>query len=158
MSQSTAEIIWERGDQNFLDNRYSRKHIIRFDGGLEIPASSSPDVVPLPYSDASAVDPEEMLIASLANCHMLWFLSLAAKKRFCVDSYVDKASGVMTKNTKGKLFLSQAKLNPIVTFSGEKIPTSEEFKQLHHQAHEECFIANSVLAEIICTPILHSNI
>ena len=158
MNESTATIIWERGDQKFLDNRYSRKHIIRFDGGLEIPASSSPDVVPLPYSDANAVDPEEMLVAALANCHMLWFLSIAAKKRFCVDSYMDQALGVMSKNSKGKLYLSQTKLNPVVIFSGEKIPTNEEFEQLHHQAHEECFIANSVLAEIICTPILKISV
>ena len=95
MSKSTAKIIWQRGDQKFVDNRYSRKHLIRFDGGLEIPASSSPDVVPIPYSDPAAVDPEEMLIAALANCHMLWFLSLAAKKGFCVDTYVDEASGII---------------------------------------------------------------
>src|SRR4051812_18114003 len=126
MSISTAEIIWEIGNQKFLDNRYSRKHLIRFDGGLEIPASSSPDVVPLPYSDASAVDPEEMLVAALANCHMLWFLSLAAKHGFCVDAYRDQASGIMNKNENGKQFLAQAKLNPIVTFSGEKIPAAEE--------------------------------
>ncbi|MET0357218.1 MAG: OsmC family protein [Cellvibrio sp.] len=154
MSESTAEIFWERANQNFLDNRYSRKHLIRFDGGFELPASSSPDVVPLPYSDASAVDPEEMLVASLANCHMLWFLSLAAKKGFCVDNYSDRAVGVMSKNKNGKLFMSQVKLNPIVKFSGNKIPTNEQFGQLHHQAHEECFIANSVLTEILCEPIL----
>ena len=158
MSKSTAKIIWQRGDQKFLDNRYSRKHLIRFDGGLEIPASSSPDVVPIPYSDSAAVDPEEMLIAALANCHMLWFLSLAAKKGFCVDTYVDEASGTMNKNENGKLFLAQTILKPIVTFSGQKIPTSEEFEQLHHQAHEECFIANSVLTEIICEPVLLVNI
>lgn len=158
MSKSTAEIIWERGDQKFVDNRYSRKHILRFDGGLEIPASSSPDVVPPPYSDTSAVDPEEMLVASLANCHMLWFLSLAAKKGFCVDTYVDQAVGIMSKNSQGKLFLSQVNLNPLVTCSGEKIPTSEEFQQLHHHAHEECFIANSVLTEIICNAVLQVKV
>ena len=157
MSKSIAEIIWNRGEQNFLDNRYSRKHLIRFDGGLEIPASSSPDVVPL-YSDPSAVDPEEMLVAALANCHMLWFLSLAAKKGFRVDTYVDRASGTMNKNENGKQYLAQARLNPVVTFSGEKIPTQEVFEQLHHQAHEECFIANSVITEIICEPILQVSV
>ncbi len=158
MSKSTAEIIWQRGDQKFLDNRYSRKHTIRFDGGLAIPASSSPDVVPLPYSNPSAVDPEEMLVACLANCHMLWFLSLAAKRGFCVDSYIDQATGTMNKNENGKLFLAQAILNPTVIFSGEKIPTPEEFEQLHHKAHEECFIANSVLTEIICEPVLQLKV
>jgi organic hydroperoxide reductase OsmC/OhrA len=155
MNQHSVEIIWERGEQNFLDNRYSRKHIIRFDGGLEIPASSSPDVVPIPYSDASAADPEEMLVAALTNCHMLWFLSIAAKHGFRVDTYVDKAAGVMGKNANGKLFLAKATLNPSVKFSGEKIPTAEEYEFLHHKAHEECFIANSVLTEIICKPVLH---
>ena len=158
MSKSTAKIIWQRGDQKFLDNRYSRKHLIQFDGGLEIPASSSPDVVPPPYSDPAAVDPEEMLVACLANCHMLWFLSFAAKRGFCVDTYVDDASGTMNKNENGKLFLAHVKLNPTVIFSGEKIPTSEEFEQLHHKAHDECFIANSVLTEIICEPVLQVTV
>lgn len=156
MSENTVEVIWERGEQNFLDNRYSRKHIIRFDGGLEIPASSSPHVVPVPYSDASAADPEELLVAALTNCHMLWFLSIAAKRGFCVDSYIDKATGVMNKNENGKLFLAQVTLNPVVKFSGNKIPPAEEHEQLHHKAHEECFIANSVLTEIIYKPVLHS--
>ncbi len=152
MNPHSVEIIWERGEQSFLDNRYSRKHTIRFDGGLEIPASSSPDVVPVPYSDASAADPEELLVAALSNCHMLWFLSIAAKHGFCVDSYLDNATGIMNKNEKGKLFLAQATLNPVVKFSGSKIPTTTEFEKLHHKAHEECFIANSVLTDIICKP------
>lgn len=154
MTEHTAKIMWQRGEQNFLDNRYSRKHSIQFDGGLEIPASSSPDVVPLPYSDETAADPEELFIASLSNCHMLWFLSIAAKRGFRVDSYEDKATGVMAKNALGKLFLAQVTLNPITVFSDEKLPTQEELEQLHHKAHEECFIANSVLTEVICKPIL----
>lgn len=155
MAEHTAKILWLRGDQNFLDNRYSRKHVIQLDGGLEIPASSSPHNVPLPYSDESAADPEELLVAALSNCHMLWFLSIAAKRRFCVDFYEDNAVGTMAKNEHGKLFLAQTRLNPITKFSGEKIPTEEELESLHHQAHEECFIANSVLTEIICKPVLH---
>lgn len=155
MSEHTAKILWLRGDQNFLDNRYSRKHVIQLDGGLEIPASSSPHNVPLPYSDESAADPEELLVAALSNCHMLWFLAIAAKRGFCVDSYEDNVVGTMAKNAKGKLFLAQVTLNPAVKFSGEKIPTAEEHEQLHHKAHEECFIANSVLTEIICKPVLY---
>lgn len=153
MASTSAEVIWERGDQDFLDRRYSRKHILKFDGGLEVPASSSPDIVPLPYSDPSAVDPEELLIAALSNCHMLWFLDLTARAGFRVDSYHDKITGVLGKNAKGKLFLTQANLNPKVIFSGDKLPTNEEVEHLHHRAHAECFIANSVLAEIICTPV-----
>lgn len=154
MNQHSVEIIWERGEQDFLDNRYSRKHIIRFDGGLEIPASSSPNTVPLPYSDASAADPEELLIAALSNCHMLWFLNIAAKRGFRVDSYVDSVTGVMTPNAHKKLFLSHVTLNPATKFSGDKIPSFEELEHLHHLAHVECFIANSVLTEIVCKPIL----
>lgn len=154
MANHSVKIIWERGDQNFLDNRYSRKHTIQFDGGLEIPASSSPSNVPVPLSDESAADPEELLIAALSNCHMLWFLAIAAKRGFRVDSYVDDTTGTMAKNAKGKLFLAQATLNPVTYFSGDKIPTQEELEQLHHKAHEECFIANSVLTEITCKPIL----
>jgi organic hydroperoxide reductase OsmC/OhrA len=155
MTEHTAQIIWKRQEQNFLDNRYSRKHIIRFDGGLEVPASSSPHVVPLPYSDANAVDPEEMMVAAIANCHMLWFLSMAVKQKFCVDSYTDNAAGIMQPNQNGKLFLAEVTLNPDVKFSGEKIPTHEQVEAMHHQAHEECFIANSVLTKIICKPVVN---
>jgi organic hydroperoxide reductase OsmC/OhrA len=153
MTEHTAKILWLRGDQNFLDNHYSRKHVIQLDGGLEIPGSSSPTTVPLPYSDASAADPEELLIAALSNCHMLWFLAIAAKRGFCVDSYEDNVVGTMAKNAKNKLFLAEVTLNPEVTFSGEKIPTTEELELLHHKAHEECFIANSVLTEVKIKPI-----
>ena len=155
MTEHTAKILWLRGNQNFLDNRYSRKHVIQLDGGLEVPASSSPYVVPLPYSDPSAVDPEEMLVACIANCHMLWFLSMAVKQKFCVDTYTDKASGVMRPNEKGKLFLAEVTLNPDVEFSGERIPTHEQLEAMHHKAHEECFIANSVLTKITCKPVFN---
>lgn len=98
MAQHSATITWLRGEQPFLDNRYSRAHRWQFDGGLEVPASSSPDVVPQPMSDASAVDPEEAFVASLSSCHMLWFLSLAAKQGFQVDSYKDEAQGTLARN------------------------------------------------------------
>ena len=101
MSTYSAETHWSRGDasrEDFVANRYSRRHRLRFDGGAEVPGSSSPSVVPLPFSDASAVDPEEAFVSSLSSCHMLWFLSLAAARGFCVDRYVDAATGVMKKN------------------------------------------------------------
>ena len=157
MAEHTAKILWLRGNQNFLDNRYSRKHVIELDGGLEIPASSSPHNVPLPYSDESAADPEELLVAALSNCHMLWFLSIAAKRGFCVDSYEDNVVGKMAKNDNNKLFLAEVTLTPNVTFSGTKIPTTEELELLHHKAHEECFIANSVLTEVIIKPVLNQQ-
>lgn len=153
MAQYSAEIIWQRGEQAFLDNRYSRNHLMRFDGGVELPGSASPHVVPLPYSDAAAVDPEELFVAALSSCHMLWFLSIAAKQGFCVDRYHDNASGVMTKNSDGKLAMTKITLRPDVRFSGDKLPSHAELDTLHHQAHEECFIANSVRSEVLVEPI-----
>src|SRR6185295_2701717 len=125
---------------------------IRFDGGIELPGSSSPHVVPLPMSDAAAVDPEEAFVASIASCHMLWFLSLAAAKRFRVDRYDDEASGVMEKNAEGRLAITRVTLRPAVAFSGERVPSAEEIGKLHHRAHEQCFIANSVRTEILVEP------
>ena len=154
MSEYTAKIEWQRGAQDFLGNRYSRKHTLRFDGGAELPGSSSPSVVPLPMSDASAVDPEEMFVASLSSCHMLWFLSIAAARKFCVDSYIDNASGIMARNADGKMAMTVVTLKPHVVFSGELIPTTEQIHALHHKAHNECFIANSVKTEVRCEPVL----
>ena len=154
MAEHTAEIRWERGEQSFLDNRYSRAHRWVFDGGLEVPASSSPHVVPLPWSDASAVDPEEAFVASLSSCHMLWFLSLAAKRGFQVDRYVDQAMGVMAKNAEGRLAVTRVTLRPEAVFSGDRIPTEDELHTLHHAAHDACFIANSVKTEVLCEPRL----
>jgi organic hydroperoxide reductase OsmC/OhrA len=153
MAEHSAEIAWERGDQDFVSNRYSRKHVLRFDGGAEVPGSASPHVVPPPMSDASAVDPEEMLIASISACHMLWFLALAAKQRFVVDRYVDKSVGVMAKNAEGRMAVTVVTLRPDVTFSGERLPTRADIDHLHHAAHDACFIANSVKSEIRCEPV-----
>lgn len=150
MSSFTAEVAWERGEQPFVDKRYSRRHLIRFDGGAELAGSSSPHVVRPPLSDPSAVDPEEMFVASLASCHMLWFLSLAAAKRYRVDSYADTAEGVMEKNGEGRLAVTRVTLRPAVRFSGDKIPSRAELEELHHEAHESCFIANSVKTEVSC--------
>jgi organic hydroperoxide reductase OsmC/OhrA len=148
----TARIVWERGEQPFTDNRYSRRHIIQFDGGAQIAGSSSPHVLKPPMSDPSAVDPEELFVAALANCHMLWFLSLAAKKRFRVDRYVDEAEGALEKNAEGRMAIQRVRLRPAVQFSGERVPSAEEIAQLHHEAHEQCFIANSVKTEVRCEP------
>ena len=152
MSTYTAGIRWSRGEQKFTDNRYSRAHAWHFDGGTVVPASSSPAVVPLPMSDASAVDPEEAFVASLASCHMLWFLSLAAKRGHVVDAYEDDASGVMAKNAAGRLAVTAVTLRPRVVFSGAKIPDRAALDALHHAAHEECFIAASIRSEVIIEP------
>ena len=153
MSHYTAETLWERKDADFLDNRYSRLHLLRFDGGLEVPGSSSPSVVPLPMSDASALDPEEAFVSSLSSCHMLWFLTMAVKRKFRVDRYFDAATGVMEKNAEGKVAMTVVTLHPEVAFSGDHQPSREELDKLHHDAHEACFIANSVKTDVRCEPV-----
>lgn len=156
MAQHVAEIIWVRGDQAFIDNRYSRKHVMRFDAGIDIPASSSPHVVPTPYSDAAAIDPEEAFVASLSSCHMLWFLSIAAKRKYVVEHYSDSAVGLMAKDALGKMAMSVVTLRPKVVFSGDRLPTRADIDRMHQLAHEECFIANSVKSEVRCEPV-HGN-
>ena len=153
MSIHTAEILWQRNGGDFLSNRYSRRHLMRFDGGLEVPGSSSPHVVPEPMSDASALDPEEAFVASLSSCHMMWFLTFAGKRKLCVDRYADAAEGVMAKNADGNLAMTVVTLRPEVTFSSERWPTREELDALHHAAHKACFIANSVKTEVRCEPV-----
>lgn len=152
MAIYTAEVIWSRSGQKFIDNRYSRKHILRFDGGIEIAGSSSPHVVPVPYSALDAVDPEEAFVASLSSCHMLWFLAIAVEHGFVVDDYQDAAEGVMAKNMDGKLMMTVVTLRPDVRFSGDRTPTNAEHEELHRLAHDACFIANSVKTEVRCEP------
>jgi organic hydroperoxide reductase OsmC/OhrA len=144
-----AQIVWTRDGAPFVDNRYGRGHLWRFDGGVEVPASSSPLSVPLPLSRADAVDPEEAFVAALASCHMLFFLSFAAKGGFVVERYEDAPVGIMTRNDRGKLFVSKITLNPSVVFTGAKRPSDAEVDELHHHAHEECYVANSVRAEVV---------
>jgi organic hydroperoxide reductase OsmC/OhrA len=144
-----ATVRWERGGAAFTDGRYSRAHTWAFDGGLEVPASSSPLSVRLPWSREDAVDPEEALVAAVSSCHMLFFLGFAAKAGFMVDSYEDRPVGIMEKNAKGKLFVSKITLDPRIAFSGGRRPSPQEIADLHHRSHEECYIANSVLAEVV---------
>jgi len=152
MAPYLAAIHWQRGDAAFIDNRYSRAHVWRFDGGTEVRASSSPHVVPLPMSSAAAVDPEEAFVASLASCHMLWFLSLAAARGLCVDRYDDHATGVMAKNAAGRMAMTEVTLRPRVAFAAGATPSREAIDDLHHGAHESCFIAASVLTRVSCEP------
>lgn len=149
MHTYVATVAWERGQDNFKDNRYSRGHRWSFDGGIEVPASSSPLVVPEPMSVAAAVDPEEAFVAAISSCHMLTFLWLAGKAGFVVDRYVDEAVGVMKKNEQGRVAVTRVALRPRIAFGGERRPTAEELDGLHHRAHEDCFIANSVKTEIV---------
>jgi len=149
MHRYEAKISWSRNGEKFIDNRYSRAHQWSFDGGIKIPASASPLVVRAPLSVAEAVDPEEALVAAASSCHMLSFLFLAAKQEFVVESYVDEAFGVMDKNEKGKFAFSRITLRPKIQFSPERPPSPAELEALHHAAHEECYIANSIKCEVV---------
>src|ERR1051326_7887720 len=157
MSHYTAGITWQRQGAVFSDNKYSRHHLWQFDGGIQVPASASPHVVPLPFSVVEAVDPEEAFVASLASCHMLWFLSIAAERGFVVDSYRDEASGTMSRNAEGKLAMTEVTLRPRVTFSGTQ-PSAADHDAMHHEAHQQCFIANSVKTEVRCEPLDVTNL
>lgn len=154
MSTYTATITWERDGARFTDNRYPRAHRWMFDGGVTVPASSSPSVVPLPFSDPHAVDPEEAFIASLSSCHMLWFLSIAASRGFIVNRYEDAAQGTLARNAAGKLMMTEVVLHPQVTYAAPG-PTAEEDAAMHHQAHDECFIAQSVHTVVRTEPTFH---
>ena len=154
MSTYTATITWERNGQVFTDNKYSRGHRWRFDGGIDVPASSSPHVVKLPLSVAEAVDPEEAFVASLSSCHMLSFLWVAARRGFVVERYVDEAVGILAKNADGKPAMTEVTLRPQVTFAGDKRPSPEDHQAMHHEAHDLCFIANSVTTDLRCEPVM----
>ncbi|WGS62931.1 OsmC family protein [Vibrio lentus] len=150
MSEYSALIRWTRGDDEaFSDNQYSRGHMWEFDGGVTVPASSSPHVVPLPFSVEANVDPEEAFIAALSSCHMLTFLGIAAKQKYVIDSYVDDAVGVLEEDESGRSSVTKVTLRPDIVFSGSKIPTAKQLDKLHHLAHKNCFIANSVKTEIV---------
>ncbi len=152
MAEYTATIDWRRNNAVFTDNRYSRLHYWHFDGGTEVPASSSPRVVPLPMSETCAVDPEEAFVASLSSCHMLWFLSIAARHGYLVETYRDEAIGVMAKDTSGKQAMTRVTLHPETDFGGERRPTPDEVIAMHQEAHENCYIASSVKTNVQCEP------
>lgn len=144
-----ASVEWERNGAVFTDNKYSRAHEWTFDGGITVPGSSSPSVVKLPFSREDAVDPEEALVAAASSCHLLSFLYVAAKRGFVVDRYLDEAYGVMEKDDRGKLAITKITLRPEIEFSGEKRPTAAELAEMHHEAHEECYIASSIRSEVV---------
>jgi organic hydroperoxide reductase OsmC/OhrA len=152
MHRYEATIVWQRGDQTFTDNRYRRTHEWRFDGGARVPASASPQSVPLPMSDPAVVDPDEALVAATASCHMLFFLSHAAKNGFIVDSYVDEADGVLQENDAGRMAITRITLRPQVVFSGERQPRADDIAAMHHDAHAQCYVANSLRSEIVIEP------
>lgn len=145
MSEYYAKVTWTKGENEaFTDKKYSRVHHWHFDGGVIVPATASHHIVPLPYSNKDNVDPEQAFIASLSSCHMLFFLDIASRKNFVIDSYIDEAVGVIGKDNEGKMAMTKVTLRPKIIFSGETQPTDIEIDQIHHKAHDLCFIANSV--------------
>jgi organic hydroperoxide reductase OsmC/OhrA len=152
MSTHIAHISWSRGGRDFLPGRYSGAHTWRFDGGAEVRGSPTPEVAPPPASDPAAVDPEEAFVAALSSCHMLFFLAIAARRGFVVDSYEDAAEGELAKNAQGRMSMTRVILRPRAIFSGERLPTPEEVDAVHHKAHEACYIANSVTTDVRIEP------
>ena len=152
MSEHKATISWKRTSEDFLKGRYSREHTWTFDGGAVVPASPSPAVVSAPYSNPANVDPEEAYVASISSCHMLTFLYVAGRQGFQIDSYDDEAVGTVTKNERQVPWVSTVTLNPRIAYSGAKRPTPAQEGHLHHQAHEQCFIANSIKTEVVVNP------
>jgi organic hydroperoxide reductase OsmC/OhrA len=149
MSEYSADISWHRGaGEVFIDSRYSRAHEWRFDGGVVVPASSAVASVPLPYSKSENVDPEEALVAAASSCHMLSFLYVAARARFVVDAYEDHALGTMSADERGRKSITHIALRPKVRFSGPRAPDAAAVEHMHHEAHEQCYIANSLRSEI----------
>lgn len=154
MSEHVAKIIWQKSaGAAFVDNAFSRHHVWEFDGGLTVPASASPHIVPAPMSVEENVDPEEAYVAALSSCHMLWFLAIASRRKYVVESYVDAAQGVMAENTEGKLTMTRVTLRPKVTFAADTTPAPDKVASMHHLAHDSCFIANSVKTQVIVEPV-----
>ncbi|MDX2092069.1 MAG: OsmC family protein [Kofleriaceae bacterium] len=153
MAEHRATITWEAvvPAADFVKGKYSRAHTWTFDGGVTIPASSSPSVVPPPWSNKDNVDPEEAFVASISSCHMLTFLYVAAKAGFTVTGYRDEAVGVLTKNERGVAWVSRVTLSPKIQWA-DRAPDAEQLATFHHAAHDGCFIANSVTTEIVVGP------
>ncbi len=144
MSEHKVTLTWNRGETPFDYQKYPRNHTWKFDGGHEMEASAAPVYL----GDPKNVDPEEAFVASLSSCHMLTFLAIACKQKFVVDEYVDDAVGHMEKNAEGKMAITRVGLKPTIKWSGEKQPSAEELEKIHHAAHDNCFIANSVKTEV----------
>ncbi len=149
----TAHIHWQREGHRFTDNQYSRAHQWRFDGGAVVQASSSPSIVPVPMSNAANVDPEEAFVAALSSCHMLWFLNVAREAGHVVDRYEDAAEGVLSKLPDGRRSLTAVTLKPKVRFEGAPVSV-EALNALHHQAHQQCFLASAVRCDMKVEPVV----
>jgi organic hydroperoxide reductase OsmC/OhrA len=157
MAEYQTVVAWDRDGAVFTDNSYSRLHRWSFTGGIDVPGSASPDLVPPPLSSPTAIAPEEAFVVGLSSSHMLWFLSLAARRGFVVESYRDEALGVLGENTHGKMAMKRVTLRPEVRFGGARLPTKEDVVALHDDAHDQCFIAHSVNTDVRCEPIVDAT-
>lgn len=151
MSHHEATVEWRRLTADFDSRTYDRGHWLAFPGDIRVPGTAAPANIPATAPHSAGVDPEQAFVASLSSCHMLWFLYLAAAAKLVVDHYIDRASGVLERNAEGKLAMTRVTLKPAVTFSGKQ-PSQEEIRALHEQAHQKCFIANSVKTEVLTEP------
>lgn len=153
MGVYSAKLVWERGNAAFVDNRFSRRHILRFDGGAKVVGSSSPTLLAPPLSDPAAVDPEEAFVGALSSCHMLFFLFIAAQGKILIDRYEDAAEGWLEIAANGRLAMTRVTLRPTVWFGGAQKPDQAEIIRLHDKAHARCFLANSVLSNLVVEPV-----
>ena len=151
MSEHSATVEWRRATPDFRYPTYNRSHTLRFESGVEVPACASPANVPATAPKTPGVDPEEGFVAAISSCHMLWFLHIACTHKFIVDRYHDDALGTLEKDRDGKVSVTRVILRPSVSFSGPP-PTTDQLAELHEEAHEKCFIANSVKTEIVIEP------
>ena len=148
MAQHKAKIEWKCTTPDFRLGKYTREHTWTFDGGVSVPASAAPAVVPAPWSNPAHVDPEEAFVASISSCHMLTYLHVARLAGFQIESYADEAVGEMAKNERGVAWVAVVTLNPTIVYSGDKRPTHEQEAELHHKAHDGCFVSQSVKTEV----------
>lgn len=150
MARYRASLEWtlETSGEDYLKGRYPRRHVVAFGSGVEVPGTASHHVVGNRWAAPNAVDPEEMLVASLSQCHMLTFLHKAREAGFVVERYADHAEGIMEEIAPGRMAVTKVWLRPEIAYAG-RAPTSAEADHLHHAAHEECFIANSVKTEVV---------
>jgi|SRR5689334_19855794 organic hydroperoxide reductase OsmC/OhrA len=144
MSEHKATLKWTRGGADFSYQKYPRDHTWSFDGGHTMTGTAAPAYLGNPAN----VDPEEAFVASVASCHMLTFLAIASKQKFVLDSYEDAAVGFMEKNDEGRLAITRVELRPQLAWSGDRKPSAKELEQMHHAAHENCFIANSIKTQV----------
>ncbi len=157
MAGYRATVEWKRLGAKFIDQKYQRVHTWTFENGLTMKAAASHHIVPESYTDLSVIDPEEAFTASVASCHMLWFLSLAAGKGFLVNEYLDHSEGILEKNSEGNLAMTRIIIRPVVIFDADRAPNETDFIELHEKAHKKCFIANSIKSEILIKPKMKTD-